>query len=148
MTDTAAPTLTSLSFSTVIDLSGGNKPLTFIAAGTDDASGIADLIIWFTNPISYSFSPSGSPSSFRLFIADGNYPDNWDDGQAATTFTISSFNAPGTYQIDHVDFTDHVGNKHVYSPADLSALGTPTFIAISDGSPVIISNGGGDTAAV
>jgi hypothetical protein len=146
--DTTAPTLTSLSFSSVIDVSGGAKPITFTATGTDDVSGIGDLLIWLKKPINYSFSPTGDPSSFSLFIANGNYPDTWSDGQTATTFTISSFNAPGTYEIDHIDFKDHVGNKRVYSPGDLSALGAPIFIAISDGAPVITSNGGGDSAAV
>jgi hypothetical protein len=130
--DTDAPVLTSLSFNSVIDVSDGGKPLTFTATGADDASGIADLIIYFSKPISYAFSPTSSPSSFSLFIADGNYPDTWSDGQAATTFTISPFNAPGVYMIDHVTLSDHVGNTRTYSDRDLLALGSPTSLVITN----------------
>ena len=127
--------MTSFSFNSVIDVSGGSKPLTFTAAGADDASGIADLIIYFSKPISYAFNPTGSPSSFSLFIADGSYPDTWTDGQTATTFTISPFNAPGVYTIDHVSLSDHVGNTHTYSAADLSSLGSATSLVITDVEP-------------
>src|SRR5205085_10439661 len=44
-------------------LSSGRQPLTFTAMGVDDASGIADLVIWFAKPINYAFSPTGASRS-------------------------------------------------------------------------------------
>src|SRR5207302_693042 len=49
--DTTPPNLTSLTFPSLVDLSGGNKPVTFSATATDDTSGVNQVIFWFDKSI-------------------------------------------------------------------------------------------------
>ena len=124
MTDTTPPNLSSFSFTSVFDLSNGDKPLSFTPLATDDASGVGQVSINFAKPITYGFPNSSSlNTSTSLFLSS--------DGQSTSNFTLSKFNAPGSYAIDSLVVTDKVGNRHTYSASDLAALGSPTAISVT-----------------
>jgi hypothetical protein len=96
MTDTTRPNLSSFTFTSVIDLSSGDKPLTFTASATDDLSGVSQVFINFAKPI--VTTSSGTTYAFSIF--DGN--DSFSDGQSTSNYTLSKFNASGSYAIDSV----------------------------------------------
>jgi hypothetical protein len=139
--DTTPPNLTSLTFPTTVDLSAGNKAVKFSATGTDDSSGIDEVVVWFDKSIAQDI---GRFSLVGLFGSS----DTWADGASSDTRTFLSANAPGVYAVDHVTITDLAGNARTYTPTQLQALGAPTSIIVTAGGPVINSNGGGDTAAL
>jgi hypothetical protein len=123
--DTTAPTLTSLSFTPVVDVGSGAKPVTFTVGATDDLSGVGFATIYFTSSI--NTADPGSPGySSSSFLVSGTSP---------TTYTFTPFNAPGTYTIDHVDLRDKANNTHTYSASQLSALGAQTSFVIQGGAP-------------
>src|SRR5436305_1656374 len=134
MADTAPPILTRLTFRSTFDLSTGPQPITFTASATDDASGVDHVNIWFAKPITYGY-PNTTISSTLPLIALYDFDDSFSDGQSAYTYTLSSFNAPGSYAIDHVDVYDKANNEHTYSPAELAALGSLTSITILRSTP-------------
>jgi len=104
--DTTSPTLTSLTFPTIVNLSGGNTPATFSAAATDDSSGIYEVILWFDRNIVTDIG------SFQLIGLFG-FSDSWADGASSEARTILTANAHGVYNITHVDVHDVAGNVHV-----------------------------------
>src|ERR1043165_6034434 len=123
--DTTSPTLTSLSFTPVVNVSGAAKPITFTVGATDDLSGVDSVQVWFTEALSYGYPSSTVTSVSRLFgVYD--FQDSFSDGQSAYTYTIMPFNAPGTYTVDHVDVIDKGNNKHTYNTAQLASLGMQT----------------------
>jgi hypothetical protein len=124
--DTTSPNLTSLTFPSIVDLSAGNKAVTFSATATDDATGVSQVVVWFDKNI---VSDIGSFSLVGLFGSG----DSWSDGVSSETRTFLTANAPGTYTVDHVDVKDLAGNTHKYTPAQLQALGAPTSITLQDG---------------
>ena len=65
--DTTAPTLTSLSFQSVINIGDGPQPITFTAGAADDLSGVAKVYLWFTKSINYSYLGSNITSNSTLF---------------------------------------------------------------------------------
>src|SRR4051812_41014694 len=128
--DMTVPNLTSLRFQSPINLSGGAQPITFTVGATDDSAGIEKVYIWFATPISYSNGPfTESSTLFGVYDA----LDSYSDGQSSSSVTITSFNAPGTYTIDHVDVFDKANNKHTYNTVQLSALGAQTSFTIASG---------------
>src|SRR5262245_20051236 len=144
--DTTAPTLTSLSFQPIVNISGGNQPITFTVGATDDLSGISNVNITLADAITTEITPGNNASSPFISVPDGI--DSFSDGQSANTSTLTTSNAPGVYSIDHVDVFDKIGNVHTYSAAQLAALGASTSFTIVGHGPVITSNGGHDTAGV
>src|SRR5205814_2375501 len=62
-----------------------------------------------------------------------DFQDSFSDGQSSYTYTITPFNAPGTYTVDHVDVVDKLNNKHTYNSAQLTALGAQTSLTIQGG---------------
>jgi FG-GAP-like repeat/Cadherin domain len=148
--DMTAPTLTSLSFTPVMNVGTGAKPMTIVAGATDDLIGVQAVTIFFTSPISYGF-PNGSPGLVignNLGVSDA--VDSFSDGTSAATYTITRLNAPGTYTIDYVWVVDAAQNTRTYSASELAALGMQTSFVIEDvnAPPLITANGGGDTASL
>src|SRR3954454_7815179 len=132
MNDTNAPNLTSLSFQSPLNVSSGAQPITFTVAATDDLSGVDRVNIWFTKSLNYGYPNSSLTSNSTLF-AVYDFQDSFSDGQSSYTYTITPFNAPGTYTIDHVDVVDKTGNNHTYDTAQLSALGAQTSFTLQGG---------------
>jgi hypothetical protein len=98
---------------------------------TDDLSGVDQVNIWFTKSLNYGYPNSTLTSNSTLFgVYD--FQDSFSDGHSSYTYTITPFNAPGTYTIDHVDVIDKTGNNHTYSTAQLSALGVSTSLTVHD----------------
>ncbi len=124
MADTTAPTLTSLTFPTTINLISGSQTLTFTAHAEDAGSGIDDVIVWFDKSLSTDIG------AFRLVgIFDG-----WSDStpfDGSSTRTVLSADNPGTYTITSIDVTDLAGNTHSYSPSQLTAMGISTSLTIA-----------------
>ena len=132
MTDTTDPTLTSLSFQSPVNISGGAAPITFTAGATDDLSGVDHVYIWFTTSLNYGYPNSTVTGNGPLFILN-DYEDSFSDGQSSITRTITPFNAPGNYTIDRVQVFDEVNNSRTYNTAQLAALGAQTSLTIVGG---------------
>src|SRR4051812_5682306 len=132
MSDTNAPNLAFLSFQSPLNVSSGAQPITFTVGATDDLSGVDQVNIWFTKSLNYGYPNSSLTSNSTLF-AVYDFQDSFSDGQSSYTYTITPFNAPGTYTIDHVDVVDKTGNNHTYNTAQLSALGAQTSFTLQGG---------------
>jgi Ca2+-binding RTX toxin-like protein len=136
MSDTIRPILRSLTFTSVIDLSSGDQPLTFTASATDDLSGVDRVYINFAKPINYGF-PFSTNVTTGLSLGIYDSSDSFSDGQSTYKYTLTKFNAPGSYAIDSVVVYDKAGNYHTYSSNDLAALGAPTGIVVTGSVPPI-----------
>jgi VCBS repeat-containing protein len=125
------PSLTSLSFSSTVNLTSGDKAFTF-TAGALDSDGIENVAIRLDKPISFT-GPSGYVfKNDTINISDGW--DSYDDGQSSMSTTLPVFNASGSYAILDVTVLDKAGNTKVYTPAELAALG-PTSLTLVGGRP-------------
>src|ERR1700760_3545689 len=129
MADTNAPKLTFLNFQSLLNVSDGTRPITFTVGATDDLSGVDHVYIWFTKALNYGF-PNSSVTGNSTFFIINDFQDSFSDGQSSYTYTITPFNAPGTYTIDHVDVVDKVANTHTYNTAQLAALGAQTSFTL------------------
>lgn len=124
--DTTAPILTSLEIPSSVDLSNGDAVFEVAAQANDDLTGVNELVIWFDNDITYSFS-SGDRFHSASLLGLFSQPD-WADGTSKQDFVISKFNTPGTYNIDRVTVEDIAGNQRTYTPEQLQLIGVDTSI--------------------
>jgi len=124
-TDTTLPELKSLEITPLeIDVTGGEKDITFTATAEDNGSGVSDVTIWLDRdmPNGYSF----------VSIWMG-----WEDGQASTTYTFPTYGAPGEYNIEEVTVENNDWEERTYDAIDLAAMGIPMKFSVT-------SNGSGD----
>ena len=121
VTDTKAPILKSLTLPATVDLSAGQKTISFAATVTDDNSGVNRVDVYLDKNLS---TTSGTTSSFYL------------GGSGSASTTVQKYSQSGTFNISYVDVSDVVGNSKTYSAADLAALGIKTSFDVV---------GGGDT---
>ena len=126
--DTTPPSLTSLIFPTTIDLSTGDKNVTFNASATDNASGIQDVTVHFDRDF-----VNGTSTPGVLDINGGN-GDSWSDGASSLTDTVfHSTPSSGVYNITSVDVKDGAGNVAHYTPSQLQANGIATSLTVIPG---------------
>jgi Ca2+-binding RTX toxin-like protein len=129
--DTTAPTLTSLTFPTTIDLSSGNQLVSFAAHAEDAVSGVDTVNVWFDKSL------TSDVGSHPLWMISSGWIDS-TPSDASVGWTVQSYNNPGIYNITGVDVKDLAGNSRSYTPAQLSSLGIATSFNVTDG--VFIQN--------
>jgi uncharacterized repeat protein (TIGR02059 family) len=115
--DTTAPVLTGLDFPSVIDVSAGNKAVSFAAKVTDDKSGVSEVTVNLSDSLSVA---GGAVTSLKL----GN--------AGTTTQTVQTYSHAGTFKISSVDVKDVAGNSHSYTPAELTTLKIPTSFEVAN----------------
>jgi hypothetical protein len=130
--DTTAPTLTSLSLPSTVDLSRGDATFTAIAEARDNegGTGVRNIMIWFDKELTID--------GLRMNLTGIGYDrDNFDDSTptyAAEPSVLGRATAPGTYRILNVDVKDHAGNQTRYTLHDLEAMGIATTMTVTGGS--------------
>ena len=124
-TDTTAPQLTGLAFPATVDVSAAAKNVTFGASATDNATGIASVVLHFDKDF---FGGTG-----RGTIAiPGSSTDSWADGSSALTTLFPTSTRSGVYSITDVVVTDGAGNVRTYTAAELPGLGiTQTQLTVN-----------------
>ena len=128
--DTIAPTLTSLSIPTSVNLSSGTAGLTISGTATDDLSGVDQVVVYFDKELSYSSQLSSASFSTYSFLGNWGIWDSWSDGTSTQTYGISSFNSQGIYNVTSVKVQDIQGNTRTYSPEQLAAMGINTKLTV------------------
>ena len=121
VTETVAPTLTSLSLTSEVDLSNGNQQIDFLA-GAEDDSGISTMLIYLEEAVIGSL-PGGEPLEASIIQINTN---DWSDdtpNQGDFSLELYTTTAAGSYNISRVLLTDTQGNQQEYSTADLDGLG-------------------------
>ena len=121
MPDLVAPTLTSLSFSTTINLQNGSTPWTVTAEAFDAGSDIDKVVVWFDRPLVTDIG------SFNLIVLSGS-GDSWSDGRSTSNRIVLDANNPGIVAVTKVTVSDLAGNTRTYLPAELQALGIATQV--------------------
>ncbi len=124
--DTTAPTLTSLTFPTTINLSSGNQSVSFAAHAEDAGSGVNTVNVWFDKSLTTNIG------SYNLWMISSGWTDS-TPSDASVGHTVQSYNNPGIYNITSVDVKDLAGNSRSYTTAELSSLGIATSFNITDG---------------
>ena len=134
--DTAPPTITAFDFTPKsVDVSSAAASIS-VTATLSDVSGFASS--W--NQVHFK-SPTGTDYG-AIFTVNTS-------GQASATVNIPANSAAGTYTLDFISTRDTVGNNKYYYTADLSALGFPTTLLVTSGTPTytisstVSGNGGG-----
>ncbi|WP_150281344.1 calcium-binding protein [Salipiger aestuarii] len=128
MPDFIAPELGFLTIPSRIE-SGGL--LTLSAGASDDASGIAQVVVWFSGSLSYSFA--SSPTWYDSYSLVGLFgaSDSWSDGVVTESFGIDPTNIPGAYSVTRVTVRDTSGNTRTYSPTELKEMGVNTSVVLA-----------------
>jgi Ca2+-binding RTX toxin-like protein len=121
--DTTPPDLTGLSFPSTVNVSGGGKAVTFFASGTDNATGISDVLVHFDKDLI-----TGATTGGLVNISGAG--DSWTDGASSIAENIPSTAKAGVYTVTSVDVFDGAGNKHTYSNADLTQMHFSTTLTI------------------
>ena len=122
--DTTAPTLTSLTFPTTINLSSGNQSVSFAAHAEDAGSGVDTVNVWFDKSLTTDIG------SYNLWMISSGWTDS-TPSDASVGRTVQSYNNPGTYNITKVDVKDLAGNSRSYTTAQLSSLGIATSFNVT-----------------
>src|SRR5947199_315076 len=105
MSDTAPPTLASLTVPGAVNLNVPNPSATFSLAATDDSSGVNQAVIFFDHAISTKDSQGNvSTVSGISLTSNGN-------GTFSSTLQLSGF-AGGTYHVSEAQLKDNAGNLH------------------------------------
>ncbi len=127
VSDTQPPVLKSLTFPK-IDVSAGDKKVTFEAKVTDDSSGVSSVTVNFDQKLSL---PDGAVTSLNL-------------GSVGTvTQTVKNYSHSGTFNISSVLVSDKAGNTKTYSTSELSSLGIATSFEVvnnTDSTPPVFAS--------
>lgn len=125
--DSNPPVLVSLDFDPKsLDVSDGEKDVTFTAHITDDVSGVNNATVYLKTP--------GCNATYYAFLelVEGTELDGTWQGTA----TINQYATPGTWTVDRVDLSDKADNAVEYSvgggpspSASPSATASPTATA-------------------
>ncbi|MFO7854244.1 MAG: hypothetical protein R6V44_03300 [Paracoccaceae bacterium] len=129
MYDATAPVLTSLVIPETVDLSSGPAELTISGTAYDEGSGVAEVVIWFDDEISRSYSLGSS--SYSTYSLLGLFDDaDWADGAANESWGVADTNAPGVYEVTRVTVDDMQGNSRTYLASELEAMGVNTSLEL------------------
>ncbi len=139
MADFAAPTLTSLTLPTTIDLSNGDKSVVIGAQAQDNAggTGISSLTILLDKNV---VSTYGANSGITLGTSSDTdtFLDN-TPSTATTNHTFRTTTNPGVYNVSEVRIFDIAGNSKSYYNSELKALGINTSFTVTDGKTDMIA---------
>ena len=132
--DIVAPTLTSLTLPTTIDLSAGATSATFAAQAQDNdgGTGVDNVTLFLDHSIYRGFVAS----NFAIGGSLGSGSDTFVDGTpttANTSFSLSTLTNSGVYNVTQAWVTDLSGNRTIYSAAQLLSLGVNTSFTVTDG---------------
>ena len=132
--DIVAPTLTSLTLPTTIDLSAGATSATFAAQAQDNdgGTGVDNVTLFLDHSIYRGFVAS----NFAIGGSFGSGSDTFVDGTpttANTSFSLSTLTNSGVYNVTQAWVTDLSGNRTIYSAAQLLSLGVNTSFTVTDG---------------
>ncbi|MBM6583935.1 calcium-binding protein [Microvirga sp. BT689] len=128
MSDTAAPTLKSLSFPEVIYLDGVSRGITLTIGAADSGSGVKAAQVW----LSHSFTQVESDG--QTWVSDTIYFDGaidpFNDGSSTFRWVLAPETETGLYAILSVYLVDAEGNERTYAPAEVKSLGVRTNLRI------------------
>jgi hypothetical protein len=122
--DTTAPLLGALSFSSSVDVSSAAQSVVINATITDDLAGVAGGSIEF-------IGPNNQQSGFAGFVRLAGTALN---GTYRATVTIPRFAQPGIWKAT-VFLSDLAGNNRSLPAGTLQSLGFPTDLTVADTSP-------------
>lgn len=142
MSDTAAPTLKSLSVPEVIYLDGVTRGVTVTIGAADSGSGVKAAQVWLSRSFTQVESDGQTWVSDTIHF-DGTV-DPFNDGRSTLNWALSPETETGTYGVVSVYLVDSEGNERTYAPADLKALGIRTDFRISAFDAVITGGKGKD----
>lgn len=136
MSDTNLPVLRGLTLPETMDVSSGSRAVTVTATAADPGGdGVRHVLVYFDKELS-QVQHHWTGYSSRHGI-DGSFTqDSFSDatpGQASSLFSLTSLTKSGTYTVTKVAVEDMAGNRAVYSPAQLEAMGVNTTIQVSGG---------------
>ena len=123
--DTTKPVLTSLSFPTSVDVTGGGTLLTFTAGASDDGHGVEAVSVSFDKVWQSDY---GWVSSFAAY----DWSDSYSDGLSSSQYYVDDTSAAGIYTINSVIVYDKAGNYTYYYASDIAAMGIATSFEIKN----------------
>lgn len=115
--DVNAPVLKELKIPAVIDVSAGNKAVTFAADVTDDNSGVKVIQVNLDKNLSLS------DNAYKMLDLSNN-------GSLAQT--VQSYSHSGTFNVLSVYVEDKAGNTKTYTFDELKKLGIQTSFEVSN----------------
>jgi Ca2+-binding RTX toxin-like protein len=130
MTDTTAPTLTSLNLPATVYLKGANRAVTLSVGAEDVGDGVQAVQIWLSDTVSQIGSDELSWVSDTIYFDDA--ADSFSDGRSSLKWTLSSSTDAGTYSIVSVYVIDKAGNERTYEADELGARGWRTSFTVSE----------------
>ena len=130
MTDTTAPTLTSLSLPPVVYLRGNNRAVTLTVGAADSGDGVQAVQVWLSDTVS-QIGPDGLSSVSDTIYFDDR-ADSFGDGRSSLEWTLSSSTDAGTYSVLSVYVIDKAGNERTYTVDELEARGWRTSFRVLD----------------
>jgi hypothetical protein len=122
--DTEPPALVGLSFSpTTVDVTNGPATTTVTLHVTDALSGISTVEMGFRSPV----------AGQRVAVVTEN-PISGDknDGTFEVTVTIGQFAESGTWTVFYVSLRDSANNRLTLNGSQISALGFPTQLTVTN----------------
>jgi serine protease len=124
--DTDPPVLTDFDFNPKsIDVSVENQSVTCGMTATDSGSGTTSAFCTLRSPSGITQQcGTSSPSSGDGF-----------DGTWSCTRVIAASSEAGVWTVSTVELRDFVGNRNFYSTSDLQALGFPSQLDVTYGTP-------------
>jgi len=132
--DVTAPQLTSLSFApTTIDTSSAPADVTVSFSGTDDLSGISQIMIGFKGPSGSQYNGQTNITGTTSF-------------SGATTITFPKFSAAGAWTIFDIRTFDRAGNVKFFTAAEIAALVHQNVLTLTGASAVNLSLSAGQMA--
>jgi uncharacterized repeat protein (TIGR02059 family) len=115
--DTTAPTLTSLTLPSTIDVTSSKQDATFSAKAADDGTGVSSIYVYLDKNLAVSGT---STNSFYFSGASGT-----------KTSTVQTYTQTGTFKISSVSVYDKAGNEKSYTSDDLKTLGLATSFDVT-----------------
>ena len=106
--DTTAPVLTSLSFPSSVDVTGGSRAISVSVGAADQGSGIDYAFVTFKT------SRQGTSGADNQFYFSDAYGDSFSDGTSIASEFINAASGAGTYEIERVSIRDKPGNFRFY----------------------------------
>ena len=125
MPDSAPPTLSSLTLSDVVDISGGDAPLAITVAADDDTA-IDYVVVEFDRGVT-------GPASLAAFAYIDATAQEWAAGPVTATLTIDSRAGSGAVDVARVWVWDEAGRSRLYNANALELIGADTSFEITGG---------------
>ncbi|WP_262030216.1 calcium-binding protein [Microvirga sp. Mcv34] len=135
--DKTAPTLSTLTIPSRVELTGKAIAATFTVGAFDYHSGVASAEVVFDKPLTYS--QWGVTQTSQIFQFERFFFPIFAETTDDQDLYISPNNQPGTYSVTKVTVTDIAGNVRVYTGAEIAALGLQSRITLTTATPDVPS---------